>query len=286
MGTKPKFWVRHPVLGQSLFKAARPGTGEDWAEKVGAEIANLLGLPHATYELAVAERARGTISPSFVGDGATLVHGNELLVRFNPTYVEFNPLDLRAGYTVDQVLEALQAASVQVDPRLQLPPSVDSAPALLTGYLLLDALIGNTDRHHENWAAIQPAEDVSPFLSPTFDHASSLGRNESERRMGLRLDTRDRMATVEAYASKALSPFFDIGGRRLSPEEAFQVAARFHTPAAGHWLSQLEAITPSDFADILARIPDDRMTSTARTFVERFLRHNRGRLVRVVAELL
>lgn len=38
LGSKPKFWV---LLGDErwLFKEARPATGEDWAEKVAAEIA-------------------------------------------------------------------------------------------------------------------------------------------------------------------------------------------------------------------------------------------------------
>jgi hypothetical protein len=29
MGSKPKFWFDHPEWGQSLFKASRPGSGED-----------------------------------------------------------------------------------------------------------------------------------------------------------------------------------------------------------------------------------------------------------------
>jgi len=51
LGSKPKFWV---LLEDKrwLFKEARTNTGEDWAEKAAAEIAQSLGIKAATVELA------------------------------------------------------------------------------------------------------------------------------------------------------------------------------------------------------------------------------------------
>jgi hypothetical protein len=50
---------------------------------------------------------------------------------------------------------------------------------LFPGYLMLDALIGNTDRHHENWGARVLAGLGNgrrmAVLAPTYDHASSEG---------------------------------------------------------------------------------------------------------------
>jgi len=60
LGSKEKFWFRRD--GQLwLFKEARTinspsGTfvaGEDWAEKIGTEIAHRLSIPAATVELAM-----------------------------------------------------------------------------------------------------------------------------------------------------------------------------------------------------------------------------------------
>lgn len=56
IGTKSKFW--YTENGQSfLFKSIQSKTGdrfgEDWAEKISCELAQLLRLPHAHYELAV-----------------------------------------------------------------------------------------------------------------------------------------------------------------------------------------------------------------------------------------
>ena len=80
LGSKPKFWVL--LDGQRwLFKEARPDTGEDWAEKVAAEIARAIGIRAATVELAEYAGRRGCISLNFVDvrAGQALVHGNEVL---------------------------------------------------------------------------------------------------------------------------------------------------------------------------------------------------------------
>jgi hypothetical protein len=287
MGTKPKYWVRHVEAGESLFKEVRPGTGEDWAEKFAAEVAGLLTLPHAHYELASAGNTRGSLSPKFVPENATLIHGNELLQRFDPDYVEFDQSGLRAGYTVKRVFEALSAASVTLDPASSIPGVLLSSPDLMTGYLLLDALIGNTDRHHENWAAVEVVGAESHrYLAPTFDHASSLGRNEPDERMLLRLQTHDVQATVEAYARRAKTPFFSPNGIRLSPFEVFVCSAQLNLNAARHWLQQLSEVDDGSIAAILARMPEQRMSEIARAFVSRFVSYNRDRLLQLdLAEL-
>ena len=37
MGSKPKFWFEHAEWGACLFKTARPGSGEDWSEKLAEQ---------------------------------------------------------------------------------------------------------------------------------------------------------------------------------------------------------------------------------------------------------
>ncbi|MGB7487778.1 MAG: HipA-like protein, partial [Phormidesmis sp.] len=61
MGTKPKFWFDHSQFGKCLFKQARSNTGEDWSEKIAAELAQLLKLPCARKELAIYKGNPGTI---------------------------------------------------------------------------------------------------------------------------------------------------------------------------------------------------------------------------------
>lgn len=75
----------------------------------------------------------------------------------------------------------------------------------LVGWLpRLDALIGNTDRHQENWGVIEAGRRR---LSPTFDHASSLGFLLDDSARVERLTTADRDRDVSAYAERARSKF-------------------------------------------------------------------------------
>jgi hypothetical protein len=284
MGTKKKFWFHHDSFGQSLFKLTRDNTGEDWAEKLAGEFAQELRLPHARYELALAGGHRGALSPNFVDPGATLVHGNELLQKIDSTYVE----DARGGYTVERVFDAVAKATAALNPEHEVPVEIKESRELLTGYFMLDALIGNTDRHHENWAVEQSLKDgVSRlYLAPTFDHASSLGRTELEAKMIMRLETRDRQASVEAYAQKARTPFVGEKGEHLSPLDVFASAAKLCPKAARCWIARLDSLDDSRIGAILGRMPPERMSSTAVAFVVRFLRFNRSRLLETAAEYL
>ena len=90
-----------------LFKYNRPNTGEDWSEKIASELAQLLGLPHATVELATFEGERGAGLVDFTEDDRfALVHGNEILEFVDAAY----PKQQRYGaveHTVGAVLRAL-----------------------------------------------------------------------------------------------------------------------------------------------------------------------------------
>jgi hypothetical protein len=133
MGTKFKFWYNQPDLGDCLFKCARPNTGEDWSEKVAAELCSLLGLPHAIYELATWRNASGTISPNLLPPNTALIHGNDILVRLVSRY----PRD--QGYNVSQhtlsiVLNALSLPGVNCPStgNLSQESTVRSQPSLAT----------------------------------------------------------------------------------------------------------------------------------------------------------
>ena len=82
MGSKGKFWcLASGRRGKWLFKYPRKNTGEHWAEKVAAEVAGRLEIPHGRVELAIRDGSPGTVSESFVDEsqGQELVHGNQAL---------------------------------------------------------------------------------------------------------------------------------------------------------------------------------------------------------------
>jgi hypothetical protein len=292
MGSKDKFWFDDPTSGRTLFKAARQGSGEDWAEKVAQELCTLLGLPHAGYELANAGNVPGVITPSFVSADETLIHGNELLAGASAKYA----FDVQQGggrssqYTVALVLETLEASGATVRAEWDLPDSINTAVDVFVGYLLLDAWIGNTDRHQENWGIterLDQAGKVERCIAPQFDSASCLGRNESDAKRNARLTSTDPKFTIESYAARARSPLFASEGssRPLDTLGAFIEAARIRPVAAEAWLRRLEQVDDAAVQGILDRVPSDRLSMPARQFALRMLGYNRSRLLKYLGAL-
>jgi hypothetical protein len=224
LGSKAKMWLTpDPLLGlpaeQHLFKVGRPGTGENWAEKAACEIAKALELPCAEYDLAVLDGTQGVLSQRFVPLGVPFIPGNMIFSRVDKNY--------DGSLRFKQVRYKLQAAMKILQANWLLPLNAAArdtalkAQEFFAGYLIFDALIGNTDRHHENWgvAVVRNDTKVDFHLAPTFDHASSLGRELTDERRHDRLNTRDQGYSVEAYAERARSAFYGMWKREEDPDE-------------------------------------------------------------------
>ncbi len=284
LGTKEKFWFLSATGVSCLFKQVRQDTGEDWSEKVACEISSLLGLPHAHYDFGTWKDLRGVVTPSFVPERGRLVHGNELLVRLVPQYPGAKSFRVRQ-HTLRLVLAVLRAGPV-LPPLGWLPiAGVTSAVDVFIGYLLLDAWIGNTDRHHENWG-LMVSPEMTVHLAPSYDHASSLGRNESDENRTGRLTTRDEGWSVQKYVERATSAFYhSTGDKPLSTIDAFRQAAESSPTAGKAWLDRLESVSPADTLGILQSVPPAIISEPAINFAERMLELNRPRLLQLRGSL-
>ncbi len=282
LGTKSKFWYRDQNNHRILFKQGRPGTGENWAEKVCCEICRLLGLPHAEYDFATANAGdwKGVVSPTFVPKGSRLILGNELLASFEPEYEKTKRYRIRQ-HTLGRVHAVLSRAPIGLPLGYQAPQSgeMENAFHVFIGYLLLDALVSNQDRHHENWGLVY-TPDTGLFLAPTFDHASSLGRNETDEKRQERLKTRDSGHSVSAYVGRASSTLYP-GTNSQNPYttiDAFEKAAKYGYPAARYWGGKLSLCSGKDFEEIFDNIPESEITEPAKLFALKILEVNAERL--------
>jgi len=287
MGTKFKFWFHDDTLGLTLFKEGRPGTGENWAEKIACDLAELLGLPHAIYQLAEWRGRQGIISPTFVPRYARLIHGNELvggrIIVGNDDGDKIRYYHERT-HTASRVFQFLRQS---VD--FVMPPDkfikfegISTALDVFVGYLLFDAWIANQDRHSENWGVIKLAELF--FLAPTYDHGSSLGRQETDIRRSRMMTTRDKGASLDAYVLKARSAMYpsvagDEKPKALLGMELFTQVAKTAPGAARAWIERLRALELDKIRTIINRIPDVYMSEISREFTYRLLVLNRSRIL-------
>ena len=302
-GTKEKFWLARKSDGAwFLFKVghidAEGNAVEHWAEVAAAELCEHLSIPHASYRLAVYNGQRGTISEDFrhlhfPGGGKTRAAfwmANHALGGMRERY----PVDKRRGvkeYTVGACIDLLQTIAAEATPhRAAKTQTVVSMPDLFCGYLMLDALIANSDRHHENWGFIvaQRGERLWFELAPTFDHAASFCR-EPAKKVRERLQTADKQRRVEAFCGspKAKSAFFGEDGRPLSPLEAFREAGS-RIPGGGWklWLDNLRKLNPRrDLTFAFGEgCGDDVVAPASREFALQMVEVNRARLLKLAKQ--
>jgi len=151
---------------------------------------------------------------------------------------------------------------------------------------MLDTLVGNTDRHHENWGIVA-LPDRTVHLAPTFDHASSLGCHLLDDQRVKRLRTGDRNYDVAAFAAKARSALYrdEAQAHPLATIDAFIDAARSKPQAARYWLGRLDAVTKAEVAIIMSDVPRERISDTAIEFASRLILINKDRLVEAGKDL-
>jgi hypothetical protein len=273
MGSKRKGWVQVGADSTPwLFKHARLSngeiTGEHWAEKIAAELAELLEIPHAQVNLATLDGAVGCISRRFAElshPGTELIHGNDLLAG---AVLGYDRAGCRAqpDHTIEHIAKAVATAITNREER-------EEAFRLLAGFVILDALILNTDRHHENWALIRSRLPDGAYVhrvAPTFDHASSLGRNEPVDKLGQWLQESHRFGW---YAARGRGAIFikPTDPHGANPLRLVEVAARAWPRYFQPWRKMLQNVGLDRILAVVDRVPDHMMDVRHRRFAKGLL---------------
>jgi hypothetical protein len=278
MGSKRKVWLESPDNASYLFKYVRQDAvgsvyGDDWAEKLAAELARLLGLPAATVDLA----SRGgdpEVVCRRVNDPAVLelAHGNELLGARESGY-DMTLKREHPRYTVPVVQGCIGDAGA---PAAHAELRDLTAFDVWAGYLVFDAWIANTDRHHENWGVLVDRQDGSRRLAPSFDHGSSLGFNQSPSSIATKVND---IGALERWCARGRSNHF--AGKPSLVDVAAEALDLAGHAAWLHWTVRLRRLASEDWNGLIRRVPTTRMSGEARTFVSRVLEINRRRLLDV-----
>ena len=276
MGSKQKFWYRRTDQQEPawLFKYPQANTGQHWAEKIAAEIAQALGVAHARVELAEFRGQRGSISESFVRGNAELVHGNQILARTVEGY------DRTAKF--GQSDHSFENIWTSLDRVFRERAATEKHRTAFAGYVVLDAVIGNTDRHHENWGLLRHRvkDKWRGGLAPSFDHASSLGRELLDRKRALLLNEQ----RVGGYSEKGRGWVYWSGDARYgpSPLTLVRAAADQHGSYFRSILERVAELPDSLVTEFVRRVPADWMSDTARAFVINLICYNRDQLRELV----
>ena len=145
-------------------------------------------------------------------------------------------------------------------------------------YMVLDAVVGNTDRHHENWGLLlrRVGDRGTGGLAPSFDHASSLGRELLDERRALLL----REGRVGRYSEQARGGIHWDPDARYGPSH-LELLRRAVGEDRTYFQAVMERVAElSDpiVTELVARVPSGWMSSVARQFAVELIRYNRNEI--------
>ena len=159
-GRSEKLWLVNPenkAIG--LFKFTKSDyTTEHISEKIAMQLAKLVDIECMEVEIGKYNNRVGSLSYRINDDDENLIEGIQLINKYYPNY---NPETLyddinKEYYSLEMILNSLSNYDFCRE-FLKIP--------------VFDFLIGNTDRHQNNWAILQ---NEIERLCPLYDNGSSL----------------------------------------------------------------------------------------------------------------
>ena len=290
-GSSTVEWLEEPGTGREwLHKDIcvprnKIPQGEDWAEVVTTQVAKLLMVPCAETQLCIRNGTRGSLSLSVTPRGMALHNGMVALqdakapgyiphVEGQPAVDPQRPDVKRPGHTLDNIRMVLARVK---------PPDTFAGPGgcngfdVFAGYLVLDALVANQDRHEQNWAILRSELLGEPDrLAPSYDHGGTLGYNLRDAARKKHLDDPKGLAT---WAGKGKAHRFEHTRHAPSLVDCAASALAMSSPTAASWWRQcLRRLDLAPLQSELESADIQGMSEAAVTFAVRLLDHNLGRL--------
>ena len=168
-GRSEKIWLQNPDTGQiGLFKFKKDiDTTDNISECIAYDLACILGIPCAKFEVGMYEGRVGSMSYNILKKpDQILVEGIHFIMLMYPKYNTELFIDTMTShrYSIEMIKKAIERF-VPIDDLLKM--------------LMFDYLIGNSDRHQNNWAIL--IENGKMQWSPLYDNSSSLCAYISEK---------------------------------------------------------------------------------------------------------
>lgn len=288
MGADPKVWITTDAMPATsaspevawLFKSAKTGKRadartyrrhDDAAEAVVCEVAKLLRIPTAPVHLATRDGIPGIISQNVIRENHSIRSGDMVLLGVEG-YVSCagdRQTNDRPGHNLVNIASVMEG--------LQGPAGTDyeswSAFDVFSGFLLLDALCANNDRHAENWAIeIPPLGDAKQpdRLAASFDHGSALAS-------GIEEDVCEKsLSTISRFCRGGKAKRFE--DRKQSLLDLWRDSLRRSSSSALLWLDLTEALDIDEIADICHSI--DVVSDVRARLMTAIIEENRRRILR------
>ena len=169
-GRSEKYWIQKEIDGKlitGLFKFNKSNeTTEHISEQVASIIGRDIGIETADIDIGTYNGNLGSMSYLINKEDEDLIEGVNLITRFFPNYIPDELYDAENDeyYSIYMILTSIGLV-IEENGSLRIRDNIFRM-------MILDFLIGNSDRHHSNWGIIASKENVR--FSPLYDNGSSL----------------------------------------------------------------------------------------------------------------
>ena len=247
-GASEKVWLINPETHEKgLFKFPKVKdkekgtiTGEYWAEKLAIEIGKLIDVKCAridigTYKGRIGSMSYNLVSTNFEENYTCLLEGIVFIENKYPYYDKDKLEDPYSNnkYSIQMIQKSLNGI-LKIEEFYKI--------------VIFDILIGNSDRHHSNWAilakgtAFKNSEDMTDInfnysMSPLYDNGSSLCAYEDNN--NVEIFFKDKMKFEALINTKYKSA---IGWENERPIRHFELLKKIKDNAYDRTIQYIENI--------------------------------------------
>lgn len=260
-GTRNKFVVVDKNNSLAFFKHYKYNCREICSEKICYELAKVIHFNCARIELAQDDNCRiGILNYRFVIPKIGQEHTDilEFLTNDKANRKEF--------YSLANIIKCLNNINVE----------------LLSGFIkimIFDALVGETDRHEENWEITKYNGKVK--LSPLYDNGCNLLWQCNENDL---LKFEQSSNIFNDYIWKSPTCIFDNQKRKYKHFELIEELYKRYPKKVEESIKSLEKLTNYKIKNIVSKIPDTLLTDMHKKYIIQYLIIRRDILLNMIPQ--
>ena len=244
----------------AYFKYEKYNCSESCSEKMSYEIAKVLGYPCAHIELAKDRRGNiGILNYLFI-DREREEHHDAI------DFINKNESKTKEYYTIENIKKCLD----NIDEKL-----FDDFLKIM----VFDALVGETDRHAENWGITLDANGYR--ISPLYDNGDNLLRDFKDKDLAEKYYNGTKL--FDAYIKRAQSLIYkDDHSGRYKLHELIKELYEKYPEQIKKEIVNLKKLTPDIIEDIVNKIPDELLTIQHKKYIIIYLNERKKLLEDII----
>ena len=263
-GTREKRIVIDSRTGEkAYFKYEKYNCSEACSEKMCYEIAKVLDYPCAHIELGLDENGNiGILNYLFI-DKMKSEHTDAI------SYINKNSKERKEFYTIENIKKCLDEISSNLF-------------EVFLRIMVFDALVGETDRHEENWGITKIGNDYQ--ISPLYDNGCNLLRDF--KNLDLAMKYYDGKKNFKDYIKRPKSLIYkDDHSKKYNLIELIEELYKKYPLIIGTEIKNLSKLTDDKILEIVNKIPDELLTNKHKEYIITFLKERKRMLTDIIKNI-